>query len=154
MNNDNTKVYVRVAGKRPENFVETKPFIWDSRRDKILWTKISKIDSLEDMDWQELGADLGAPEPFLKKRSYTLFQNQLKVLSNQIDVTSNTRSSSESRNSVDNNILQNLQASRIMNHKLDKTDNLANNQESSSELSNLSVSKSALEDALMDCLQL
>ncbi|CDO93166.1 unnamed protein product [Kluyveromyces dobzhanskii CBS 2104] len=154
MNNDNTKIYLRISGKRPENFVETKPFNWDSRRDKILWTKISKIDSLEDINWIELCGDLGAPESFLKKRSYTLFHNQLKVLSEQIDIDASKQSPSEARNMVDDTILQNLQASRIMNHKLEKADNLDNTEESSGELSNLSVSKSALEDALMDRLHL
>lgn len=109
MNNENTKIYIRVAAKRPEGMVTPKPFPWDQRRDKILWTKISKVDSLDEMDWKELSGDLGAPENFLKKRSYVLFQGQLKVLSEQID--GRTTSHSESHRSGDDDILKNLQAS-------------------------------------------
>lgn len=162
MNNENTKIYIRVSGKRPEGFIDPKPFEWGFKRDKILWTRISKMESLEDMDWKELCQDLGAPESFLKKRSYMLFQKHLKLLSEQMSDSPRMRSPLDTRNSVDETILQNLQASKILNNRFDVPNNETldtttnkNNEESGSDLSSsLSVSKSALEDALMDRLQL
>ena len=141
-----------------QGYVNSTKDIWD----KIQWTRISKMESLEDMDWKELCQDLGAPESFLKKRSYMLFQKHLKLLSEQMSDSPRMRSPLDTRNSVDETILQNLQASKILNNRFDVPNNETldittnkNNEESGSDLSSsLSVSKSALEDALMDRLQL
>lgn len=167
MNDENTKIYVRVAGSRPKDFNTPKPFVWDGRRDRILWTKLSKIESLESMNWKEVSSDLGAPEYFLKKRSYVLFHDQLKVLSEEIEKQSESqgvsRSNSESykndlskepkKQLIHDDVVNNLHSSRIMNHKIEVTEQ-GDNDISSSEFSNLSISKSALEEALIDRLHL
>ncbi|GMM56914.1 Atg29 protein [Maudiozyma humilis] len=86
MNNDNTVIYVKVAGPRPANFIDPAPFEWNNQKEKRLWDYISNIDSKNvTIDWDELSESLSAPSYFLKKRSQTLFASHLKLLRQQLN---------------------------------------------------------------------
>ncbi|QLG70685.1 hypothetical protein HG535_0A06270 [Zygotorulaspora mrakii] len=86
MNNKNTLVYVKVHGKRPDQFKDPIPFVWTRDKEKQLWQTISKLDNYQDqIDWDELSRNLEAPQYFLKKRSYKLSANHLKLLEQHIE---------------------------------------------------------------------
>lgn len=199
MNNENSIVYVRVNGNRPPGFVDPAPFDWNAEKERQLWAIISKLDDYQDqIDWKELAQALGAPDYFLKRRSYKLFALHLKLLEQQIErkmmttsdndgsrqtsvrqfeptagVHTLTGSNIAEQESLDDKViddtkdttlktLQHLHTSRILStsknplggeknvHKGGAHSNVSDSETSS----NLSVSKSALEEALMDHLQL
>ena len=136
-----------------------------------LWNRISGLDTKEkSIDWLRLSRHFDAPEFFIRKRSYRLFAKHLKLLEKQIE--SKTRGlavtdaefsegdeeedrflqDDEARNFVPPEGLENLRSSKILNRRVPSDAKIT--ESSLSELSNLSVSKSALEEALLDRLQL
>ncbi|CAI4038926.1 hypothetical protein SMKI_06G2780 [Saccharomyces mikatae IFO 1815] len=210
MNSENTVVYVKVKGKRPEGFVDPPKFEWNGAKERQLWAMVSNLNYSQDqVDWQNLSEILETPEFFLKKRTYKLFANHLELLQLQLEKKrdleklSNVRvnegmfgmlhkyipnlqndnilaepesllatdrgNSEEVEVEVTNEALQHLQTSKVLNiHKtkvnngnkvdMNLTDNGVDEEpeynSSDDDLSSsLSVSKSALEEALMDRLQ-
>lgn len=202
MNNKNTIVYVKVAGPRPEGFVDPSPFEWNQGKERQLWSFISKLDNQkEQINWEQLSATFETPIYFLKKRSYKLFSMHLKLLHQQIrdkekifdndinlenshfsqlSVGSSIKSPLIEDNSVENirekediseiatndkitesntnaEVLEHLKTSKLLNYKKpdklthnnDQIGNIINNDSDSDLSSSLSVSKSALEEALM-----
>lgn len=86
MNNNNTVVYVRVKGKRPEGFRDLPTFEWNVDKEKQLWEIVSKLENYQDrIDWSGLSDTLGVPDYFLKRRSYKLFAKHLGLLEQQIE---------------------------------------------------------------------
>lgn len=175
MNSENTIVYIKVAGPRPDSFQDPQKFSWDIEKDRKLWSQISRLaDNRKAIDWHNLSKDLDAPELFLRKRSYRLFSQHLKILEEHMESrsaqfvasrelhpdsdkscelsTSTELKDDDIKHIIPSRTLQNLRSSKIMNQQISVPDRTADS--SLSELSNLSVSKSALEEALMDRLQL
>ncbi|CAR28600.1 hypothetical protein ZYGR_0S02340 [Zygosaccharomyces rouxii] len=86
MNNQNTVVYVKLKGKRPEGFINPPKFEWNLDKERQLWAIVSKLENYQDqIDWQGLSHTLDVPDYFLKKRSYKLFAKRLKLLEQQIE---------------------------------------------------------------------
>ena len=86
MNNQNTVVYVKLKGKRPEGFINPPKFEWNLDKERQLWAIVSKLENYQDqIDWQRLSQTLDVPDYFLKKRSYKLFAKRLKILEQQIE---------------------------------------------------------------------
>ncbi|SCU82581.1 LADA_0C06480g1_1 [Lachancea dasiensis] len=181
MNAGNTIVYVKITGKARDGFIDPPKFHWDLEKDKKLWATISKFgDSKKSIDWTKLSREFQAPEYFLRKRSYRLFAKHLKLLEQEIETKTRglTVNSNVSRdgtyeprerddhddsersyinprergNTATPEGLYNLRSSQILNQKV--PGDTKGTESSLSELSNLSVSKSALEEALLDRLQL
>ncbi|SCU79740.1 LAFA_0B05314g1_1 [Lachancea sp. 'fantastica'] len=182
MDADNTIIYVKVSGRDREGFVEPPKFHWDLEKDQKLWLKISRFGNKKSIDWVKLSREFETPEFFLRKRSYRLFAKHLRMLEHEIetktrgldvgqeleveeddddgdDLRENTSSQdgeSKAKEEEENGTpegVKNLRWSRILNQKI-PGDGKAQPDSSLSELSNLSVSKSALEEALLDRLQL
>ncbi|GCF00525.1 autophagy- protein [Zygosaccharomyces mellis] len=86
MNNQNTVIYVKLKGKRPDGFTNPSKFEWNLDKERQLWTIVSKLENYQDqINWQELSQTLDVPDYFLKKRSYKLFAKRLKILEQQIE---------------------------------------------------------------------
>lgn len=208
MNNRNTVVYIRVKGSRPPGFVDPPEFEWNKNKEKQLWSRISSYDTTrQQIDWHILSESLEAPIYFLKKRSYTLFANNLQKLSHFMDTdnsnlrlksndildyndlskspihyNSNRINSFELETSTKQNVtaadinpntateineeqtaentIKKLQTSKIMAQDAPLGFRNKNNKDDIQERSNedisssLSISTSALEEALMDRLQI
>ncbi|SCV05834.1 LANO_0H16204g1_1 [Lachancea nothofagi CBS 11611] len=174
MNAENTIVYVKISGRTRDGFVDPPKFKWDLEKDKKLWSKVSRFgNQKKTIDWVRLSRDFETPEYFLRKRSYRLFAKHLKMLEQEIETKTRgltAGSEIEDTDSANNNEefedndggeddeflasegLKNLRSSKILNQKVPGDARAA--ESSLSELSNLSVSKSALEEALLDRLQL
>ncbi|CUS20379.1 LAQU0S01e05292g1_1 [Lachancea quebecensis] len=171
MNSENTIVYVRVAGRVRDGFLDPPKFHWDLERDKSLWSSVSKLDNTKKtIDWKRLSREFKAPEHFIRKRSYTLFAKHLKLLERQIEAKTrslavtedelNYTDEDEERASLSHGerdfeaaeSLKNLRTSKVLKQRVPGEGR--NGESSLSELSNLSVSISALEEALLDRLQL
>ncbi|AQZ10687.1 ATG29 (YPL166W) [Zygosaccharomyces parabailii] len=91
MDNTNTIVYVKVKGKRPDGFTDLPKFEWNIDKERQLWAIVSKLENYQDqIDWEGLSDSLGAPDYFLKKRSYKLFTKHLGLLEQQIERKINT----------------------------------------------------------------
>ncbi|AAS50268.1 AAL098Wp [Eremothecium gossypii ATCC 10895] len=172
MNSKNTIVYVKVPGRQREGFVDPPPFEWNQHQDRKLWAHISTIEDKDDIDWQLLSNQTNAPEFFIRKRVYQLFRVHLKSIEQEIySHTSADRAPNRSSQAGDepaasvgvlngygqniNDIhdLSSLQTPPTCRGKANKDED-GGNSSGISELSSLSVSKSALEEALMDRLQL
>ncbi|AMD21150.1 HEL130Cp [Eremothecium sinecaudum] len=168
MNNRNTVVYIKFSGINREDFADTPVFDWNYEQDRKLWSLVSVLQNKEDIDWNLLSKQLNTPEFFLRRRTYKLFSAHLKSLErelhrkvtlngqyegslervrngiNQLESTNMSSDSQEDKNGVSS--LPTLKNTR----KKHLQDNDNGNSSGISELSNLSVSKSALEEALMD----
>lgn len=186
MNNNNTVVYVKVSGPRPDNFVEPPPFVWSPEKERQLWQFISKLDNQDDhINWEQLSETFDTPIFFLKKRCYKMFSMRLELLKQKIQhkkkilqndnpvmntqhelrpehvhtypfIENDTKINNEH---VKNDISENVRNSILSNYKdhgpredtiiptsrVSASDNETDGDISSS----LSVSKSALEEALM-----
>lgn len=188
MNNNNTIVYVKVAGPRPDDFVEPPPFDWSQEKERQLWQFISKLDKQEDhINWEQLSETFDTPIYFLKKRCYKMFSMRLELLKQKIQhkkkiLESDTRAIEteketkpeqditypfvEDKDKINNEHTTNDISDRLHNIKLSNykppvptkdapaTTSSANRSVSDNETdddisSSLSVSKSALEEALM-----
>lgn len=197
MNNQNTIVYVKLKGKRPDGFINPPKFEWNLDKERQLWAIVSKLENDQNqIDWKRLSLILGVPDYFLKKRSYKLFAKRLRILEQQIErkikidddskhqevhteiesgssfgyvnaKTDDQRSLEEndSGNSLEKTTmraLQQLHTSKILSRPrvvsgdgrdIRNGSQDQNNSDSESS-SSLSVSNSALEEALMDRLKL
>ncbi|CCH60642.1 hypothetical protein TBLA_0D01340 [Henningerozyma blattae CBS 6284] len=207
MNNNNTIVYIRVKGKRPQGFVDPPAIIWDTQKEDQLWSIMSKLTSQkEKVDWSELSQQLDVPIDFLKQRSYKLYSNHLKILQEYMaskndqqdtlmmrlnsevsstqddseiskkftqpymdpktimtfnDVgqlrkdnleTSNTKLVNNEKSDDTIDALKRLQSSKILNYKKPTSNNAELGENDT--ISTVSVSNSALEEALLDRLHL
>ncbi|SCV02513.1 LAME_0H02212g1_1 [Lachancea meyersii CBS 8951] len=178
MDADNTVVYIKVTGRNREGFVEPPKFYWDLEKDQKLWSKISHFgNKKKSIDWTKLSREFETPEYFLRKRSYRLFAKHLRILEREIETKTrglvleqdtgdnadqNDMGDSGSdvsddekqaeRDSVAPEGVKNLRWSKILNQRVPGDPKATDS--SLSELSNLSVSKSALEEALLERLQL
>lgn len=172
MNSRNTVIYIKVSGRKRDGFVDPPKFDWDLAKDRRLWFAVSTLANKDDIDWQILSRELDAPEYFLRKRSYNLLSKHLKLMEEQIErKTRNVESSGkisipeesvykeqtesgteEYEHDPGEEAMKNMRKSKIISQKRPSGEETAGS--SISELSNLSVSKSALEEALMDRLQL
>ncbi|AGO09892.1 AaceriAAL098Wp [[Ashbya] aceris (nom. inval.)] len=171
MNSKNTIVYVKVPGRKREDFIDPPPFEWNQQQDRKLWAHISTIEDKDDIDWQLLAKQTNAPEFFIRKRVYQLFRVHLKSFeqeihahpgidrpSNRLHVGDEPEASTGVLNAygqklTDTRDLNSLQTPPNGRGKTSKEED-GGNSSGISELSSLSVSKSALEEALMDRLQL
>lgn len=158
MNSNNTVVYIKINGRNREGFVDPLKFEWNSTKDKELWAVISKLETLDNIDWNKLSKELNSPEYFVRKRSYTIFTDHLKRLEEEIGrntkelkITLKETNQKPLLEVEDVNFLNDPTNSKITRQQ-SKIDELACS--SLSELSNLSISNSALEEALMDRLKL
>lgn len=186
MNNSNTVVYVKVAGPRPDDFVEPLPFDWSAEKERQLWQFISKLDNQEDhINWEQLSETFDTPIFFLKKRSYKMFsmrlellkqkiQHKRKILQNDNPVVNMQQElrvehvithpfleteTKINKKHVKNDIAENVHNSNTSNYKdqSPKKDTIippsqasvSDNETDGDISSSLSVSKSALEEALM-----
>ncbi|KAG0671530.1 Autophagy protein 29 [Maudiozyma exigua] len=188
MNNNNTIVYVKVAGPRPDDFVEPPPFDWSQEKERQLWQFISKLDKQEDhINWEQLSETFDTPIYFLKKRCYKMFSMRLELLKQKIQhkkkiLESDTRvieTEQETKPEHDitypfvedkdrinsehttNDISDRLHNIKLSNYKppastkdatvpTGNADRSASDNEPDGDISSsLSVSKSALEEALM-----
>ncbi|CAB4252708.1 Atg29p [Maudiozyma barnettii] len=200
MNNDNTIVYVKVAGPRPANFVDPIPFEWNDEKESQLWKFISKLNSQQDhINWEQLSETFVAPVYFLKNRAYKMFSMRLEQLQQKIEnkkkiLEGNPKSESvllthhvldstfessfltptitnvttkldnvnfqdpqHTEDDVTDQLVERLQTNKNLNYKTPETAKIIENKtklntdnESDSDISSsLSVSKSALEEALM-----
>ncbi|AET38112.1 Atg29p Ecym_2379 [Eremothecium cymbalariae DBVPG len=163
----NTIVYIKVPGRRWDGFVDHPKFRWNYEQEKKLWSLVSTLDNKDEIDWELLVKELKAPEFFLRKRTYKLFSNHLKSLERQVH--NRTSVSPHSMGLVDDmdpqpvtlstkvpketNALDNLHILKSVRPKPPRDEDVVDSS-GTSELSSLSVSKSALEEALMDRLQL
>lgn len=199
MDNQNTVVYVKLKGKRPEGFTNPPKFEWNLDKERQLWAIVSKLENYQDqINWRGLSQELEVPDYFLKKRSYKLFTKHLKLLEQQIERKIEVGDDGKSQNSTtqtehsrrlhDGNFsspeneenhlqddgnaeniekttmrtLQQLHTSKILsrprlpyNNGREARGGSQDQSNSDSELSSsLSVSNSALEEALMDRLKL
>ncbi|CEP60151.1 Atg29p LALA0_S01e04170g [Lachancea lanzarotensis] len=177
MDADNTVIYVKVAGRDREGFVEPPKFYWDLEKDQKLWLKISRFGNNKSIDWSKLSREFETPEFFLRKRSYRLFSKHLRMLEHEIETKtrgldvgqeleededededelkeneSGQESQAREEEEGATEGAKNLRWSRILNQKIPGDAKAPDS--SLSELSNLSVSKSALEEAVLDRLQL
>lgn len=188
MNNNNTIVYVKVAGPRPDEFVEPPPFDWSQEKERQLWQFISKLDKQEDhINWEQLSETFDTPIYFLKKRCYKMFSMRLELLKQKIQhkkkiLESDTRAIEteqetkpehdvthpfiEDKDKINNENTTNDISDRLHNIKLSNykppvptkdapaptssaNRSVSDNETDDDISSSLSVSKSALEEALM-----
>lgn len=144
MDNTNTIVYVQVRQNRPDGFLDPPPFQWDVEKERKLWGWLSREDgaSAGPQAWLSLSKDIEAPEYFLRRRSYRLVARHLELLRQQI----------VDHGLEDHQGLSNVHPST--SNEEPQSTNLSGSGGEDTGSSNPSVSKSALEEALMDRLKL